>query len=47
MRRGQAIFQRPRLLAFGLVTATRPWIAQMAGIYLTLAAYGDPQGRGG
>jgi uncharacterized membrane protein YbhN (UPF0104 family) len=39
LQRGQAIFQRPRLLALGLVTATASWLAQMAGIYLTLAAY--------
>src|SRR4029079_17300182 len=39
MRRGQAIFQRPKLLTLGLVTATASWLAQMAGIYLTLAAY--------
>src|SRR6185312_11322202 len=39
MRRGQAIFQRPKLLTVGLVTATSSWLAQMAGIYLTLAAY--------
>ncbi len=46
LRRGQAIFQRPRLLAFGLTTATGTWIAQMAGIYLTLAAYGIHKGLG-
>jgi uncharacterized protein (TIRG00374 family) len=40
LRRGQAIFERPKLLAFALVTATGTWVAQMAGIYLTLAAYG-------
>jgi uncharacterized protein (TIRG00374 family) len=39
LQRGQAIFQRPRLLALGLVTAAASWLAQMAGIYLTLAAY--------
>ncbi len=46
LRRGQAIFQRPRLLAFGITTATASWIAQMAGIYLTLGAYGIHQGLG-
>jgi uncharacterized membrane protein YbhN (UPF0104 family) len=46
LRRGQAIFQRPRLLAFGLTTATGSWIAQMAGIYLTLDAYGIHKGLG-
>ncbi len=39
LQRGQAIFQRPKLLTFGLVTAAASWLAQMAGIYLTLAAY--------
>jgi peptidoglycan-N-acetylglucosamine deacetylase len=39
LQRGQAIFQRPKLLALGLVTAAASWLAQMAGIYLTLAAY--------
>jgi uncharacterized protein (TIRG00374 family) len=37
--RGQAIFQRPRLLALGLAAATVCWVSQMAGIYLTLSAY--------
>ncbi len=46
LRRGQAIFQRPRLLAYGITTATATWIAQMAGIYLTLGAYGIHQGLG-
>jgi uncharacterized membrane protein YbhN (UPF0104 family) len=46
LRRGQAIFQRPKLLAFGLVTATGTWIAQMGGIYLTLKAYGIHTGLG-
>jgi uncharacterized protein (TIRG00374 family) len=46
LRRGQAIFQRPRLLAFGITTATATWIAQMAGIYLTLGAYGIHKGLG-
>ena len=46
LRRGQAIFQRPRLLTWGIVTATLAWIAQMAGIYLTLHAYGIHKGLG-
>ncbi len=46
LRRGQAIFQRPRLLAWGILTATLAWIAQMAGIYLTLHAYGIHKGIG-
>jgi peptidoglycan-N-acetylglucosamine deacetylase len=46
LRRGQAIFQRPRLLAFGMITSTGTWIAQMAGIYLTLHAYGIHKGLG-
>jgi peptidoglycan-N-acetylglucosamine deacetylase len=44
--RGQAIFQRPRLLAWGLGTATVCWVTQMAGIYLTLSAYGIHHGVG-
>jgi uncharacterized protein (TIRG00374 family) len=39
LQRGQAVFQRPRLLTIGLITAAASWLAQMAGIYLTLAAY--------
>jgi peptidoglycan-N-acetylglucosamine deacetylase len=39
LQRGQAIFQRPKLLTLGLMTAAASWLAQMAGIYLTLAAY--------
>lgn len=46
LRRGQAVFQRPRLLAWGLLTATLAWVAQMAGIYLTLRAYGIDEGLG-
>ncbi|HEY3764019.1 MAG TPA: flippase-like domain-containing protein [Gaiellales bacterium] len=46
LRRGQAIFQRPRLLAFGITASTATWIAQMAGIYFTLAAYGIHKGLG-
>ncbi len=46
LRRGQAIFQRPRLLAFGITASTGTWIAQMAGIYFTLAAYGIHKGLG-
>jgi peptidoglycan/xylan/chitin deacetylase (PgdA/CDA1 family)/uncharacterized membrane protein YbhN (UPF0104 family) len=44
--RGQAVFQRPRLLAWGLGAATVCWVTQMAGIYLTLSAYGIHHGVG-
>jgi peptidoglycan-N-acetylglucosamine deacetylase len=47
LNRGQAIFKRPRLLAWGLFTAACAWIAQLAGIYLTLSAYGIHHGLGG
>jgi uncharacterized protein (TIRG00374 family) len=46
LRRGQAVFQRPRLLAWGLFTATLAWVAQMGGIYLTLRAYDINEGLG-
>ena len=36
MRQGQAIFRRPRLLAWGLFTATVSWVAQMVGIHWAL-----------
>jgi peptidoglycan-N-acetylglucosamine deacetylase len=44
--RGQAIFQRPRLLALALGAAEVSWVSQMAGIYLTLSAYGIHHGVG-
>ncbi len=44
--RGQAVFQRPKLLALGLGAATVCWVSQMAGIYLTLSAYGIHEGVG-
>ena len=46
MRQGQAIFRQPRLLAWGLVTSTLSWIAQLLGIYWTLKAYSLPVGVG-
>ena len=47
MRRGQAIFRRPRLLALGPRHVPRcRWLAQLAGIYWTLTAYVDPKGVG-
>ncbi len=46
MREGQAIFRRPRLLAWGLVMATVSWVMQLAGIYWALRAYGIDEGLG-
>ena len=46
LREGQAIFRRPRLLAWGLVMATISWIMQLAGIYWALRAYGIDEGLG-
>ena len=46
VRQGQAIFRRPRLLAWGLATAALAWIAQLAGIYWALQAYGIGHGVG-
>ena len=46
LRQGQAIFGRPRLLAWGLLTATVTWVAQLAGIYWALEAYGIHEGLG-
>jgi peptidoglycan-N-acetylglucosamine deacetylase len=46
MRQGQAIFGRPRLLAWGLTTATISWVMQLAGIYWALRAYGIDEGLG-
>jgi uncharacterized protein (TIRG00374 family) len=46
LRQGQAIFGRPRLLAWGLTTATVSWVMQLAGIYWALRAYGIDEGLG-
>jgi len=46
LRQGQAIFGRPRLLAWGLMTAAVSWVMQLAGIYWTLKAYGIDEGLG-
>jgi peptidoglycan-N-acetylglucosamine deacetylase len=46
LREGQAIFGRPRLLAWGLVMATVSWVMQLAGIYWALEAYGIHEGLG-
>jgi peptidoglycan-N-acetylglucosamine deacetylase len=46
LRQGQAIFGRPRLLAWGLTTATISWVMQLAGIYWALRAYGIDEGLG-
>jgi peptidoglycan-N-acetylglucosamine deacetylase len=43
---GQAIFRHPRLLAWGLASATVSWLAQIAGIHWTLQAYGIHRGIG-
>ncbi len=43
---GQAIFRKPRLLAWALATSTLSWVAQLAGIYWTLKAYSLPVGVG-
>jgi len=46
MREGQALLRRPRLLLWGLATATLSWLAQMLGIYWALLAYGIHEGIG-
>jgi len=46
LQEGQAIFRRPRLLAWGLGTATISWVMQLAGIYWALRAYGIDEGLG-
>ncbi len=46
LRHGQAIFRRPRLLAWALLTATVSWIAQIVGIHWALHAYGIETGIG-
>jgi peptidoglycan/xylan/chitin deacetylase (PgdA/CDA1 family)/uncharacterized membrane protein YbhN (UPF0104 family) len=46
LRQGQAILRHPRLLAWGLLTATFSWCAQIVGIHWTLHAYGINTGLG-
>ncbi|HEX2376333.1 MAG TPA: lysylphosphatidylglycerol synthase domain-containing protein [Gaiellales bacterium] len=46
LREGQAIFRRPRLLAWGLTMAAISWVMQLAGIYWALRAYGIDEGLG-
>jgi peptidoglycan/xylan/chitin deacetylase (PgdA/CDA1 family)/uncharacterized membrane protein YbhN (UPF0104 family) len=46
IRQGQALFRRPKLLFWGLATATASWLAQLAGIYWALEAYGIREGIG-
>ncbi|MDX6544791.1 MAG: peptidoglycan-N-acetylglucosamine deacetylase [Gaiellales bacterium] len=47
MRQGQSILRRPKLLAWGLLTSTASWLAQMLGILWALDAYGIDKGIGG
>jgi peptidoglycan/xylan/chitin deacetylase (PgdA/CDA1 family)/uncharacterized membrane protein YbhN (UPF0104 family) len=46
LRQGQAILRHPKLLAWGLLTATFSWCAQIVGIHWTLHAYGINTGLG-
>ncbi len=46
LRQGQAILHRPKLLAWGLLTSTGSWLAQMLGILWVLEAYGINEGVG-
>jgi peptidoglycan-N-acetylglucosamine deacetylase len=46
LREGQAIFRRPKLLAWALTTSTLSWVAQLLGILFTLRAYGIELGIG-
>ncbi|HEU0194024.1 MAG TPA: flippase-like domain-containing protein [Gaiellales bacterium] len=46
LHQGQTIVRRPRLLAWATLTSTLCWLAQLAGIYWTLKAYGLPLGVG-
>jgi peptidoglycan-N-acetylglucosamine deacetylase len=46
LREGQAVLRRPKLLARGLTAAVASWLAQMAGIYWALEAYGIHAGIG-
>jgi peptidoglycan-N-acetylglucosamine deacetylase len=46
LRQGQTIVRRPKLLAWATFTSALCWLAQLAGIYWTLKAYGLPLGVG-
>ena len=46
LRQGQALFRRPRLLLWALLTSTVSWLAQMVGILWALEAYGIEKGIG-
>jgi peptidoglycan/xylan/chitin deacetylase (PgdA/CDA1 family)/uncharacterized membrane protein YbhN (UPF0104 family) len=46
VRQGQSILRRPKLLAWGLLTSTVSWLAQMLGILWALDAYGIHEGVG-
>jgi phosphatidylinositol alpha-mannosyltransferase len=46
LQQGQAILRRPKLLAWGLTASTFSWIAQLAGIYWVMKAYGIELGVG-
>ncbi|MGN6379202.1 MAG: lysylphosphatidylglycerol synthase domain-containing protein [Gaiellales bacterium] len=46
LRQGQAIFGRPKLLAWALIASTLSWLAQLVGILFTLKAYGIDLGLG-
>jgi peptidoglycan/xylan/chitin deacetylase (PgdA/CDA1 family)/uncharacterized membrane protein YbhN (UPF0104 family) len=46
VRQGQSILLRPKLLAWGLLTSTASWLAQMLGILWALEAYGIHEGVG-
>ena len=46
IRQGQALWRHPRLLLWGLATATLSWLAQMLGILWALDAYGIHGGIG-
>jgi uncharacterized protein (TIRG00374 family) len=46
LRQGQTIVRRPKLLAWATFASTLCWLAQLAGIYWTLKAYGLPLGVG-
>ena len=46
LRQGQALFRRPRLLLWALLTSTLSWLAQMVGILWALEAYDIEKGIG-
>jgi uncharacterized membrane protein YbhN (UPF0104 family) len=46
LREGQAVLRKPKLLAWGLTAAIVSWLAQIAGIYWALEAYGIDGGIG-